>query len=72
MGTVSIEEQMSMIRRGADEILVEAELVEKLESGRPLRVKAGFDPTARDLHLGNTVLINKFRSSRTLGMRFCF
>ena len=49
------------IRRGADELLVEAELVEKLKTGRPLRIKAGFDPTAPDLHLGHTVLINKLR-----------
>ncbi|HEB85505.1 MAG TPA: tyrosine--tRNA ligase [Gammaproteobacteria bacterium] len=52
---------LAQIKRGADEILVESELVEKLESGRRLRVKAGFDPTAPDLHLGHTVLINKLR-----------
>ena len=49
-------EQLTEIRRGAEEILVEEELVERLVSGRPLRVKAGFDPTAPDLHLGHTVL----------------
>jgi len=57
----SVEEQLSVIKRGADEVLVESELVTKLERGEPLRVKAGFDPTAPDLHLGHTVLINKMR-----------
>ena len=57
----SIEEQLEIIQRGADEILVEKELVAKLKEGRPLRIKAGFDPTAPDLHLGHTVLINKLR-----------
>ena len=50
---------LAQIRRGADEILVEAELVERLKAGKPLRVKAGFDPTEPDLNLGNTVMINK-------------
>ena len=49
---------LEFIKRGADELLVEAELVEKLKTGRVLRVKAGFDPTAPDLHLGHTVLFN--------------
>ncbi|HTN30766.1 MAG TPA: tyrosine--tRNA ligase, partial [Pseudomonas sp.] len=57
----SVEEQLALIKRGADEILVESELVNKLRRGKPLRVKAGFDPTAPDLHLGHTVLINKLR-----------
>ncbi|MBL4610638.1 MAG: tyrosine--tRNA ligase, partial [Pseudomonas sp.] len=56
-----VEEQLALIKRGADEILVESELRAKLERGVPLRVKAGFDPTAPDLHLGHTVLINKLR-----------
>jgi tyrosyl-tRNA synthetase len=47
----SIEDALEIIKRGCDELLVEAELIEKLKSGRPLRVKAGFDPTAPDLHL---------------------
>jgi tyrosyl-tRNA synthetase len=60
------------IKRGAEEILVEAELVERLESGRPLRIKAGFDPTAPDLHLGHTVLINKLRQFQELGHEVLF
>ena len=47
--------------RGADEVLIKQELIEKLKEGRPLRIKAGFDPTAPDLHLGHTVLINKLK-----------
>jgi len=58
---------LAQIRRGSEEILVEAELIEKLKNGRPLRVKAGFDPTAPDLHLGHTVLINKLRHFQELG-----
>ncbi len=64
--------QLALIKRGADELLVEAELVEKLKSGRPLRVKAGFDPTAPDLHLGHTVLINKLRNFQDLGHHVMF
>ena len=56
---VNIQLQLAVIKRGADELLIEAELVEKLrlsiKSGQPLRIKAGFDPTAPDLHLGHTV-----------------
>ncbi|MGC2164812.1 MAG: tyrosine--tRNA ligase, partial [Gallionella sp.] len=52
---------LDQIRRGSSELLLEAELLEKLTLGRPLRVKAGFDPTAPDLHLGHTVLLNKMR-----------
>ena len=63
----SIEEQLEVIQRGADEILVEKDLVAKLKEGRPLRIKAGFDPTAPDLHLGHTVLINKLRQFQDLG-----
>ncbi len=58
----SVEEQLALIQRGADEILVEAELVAKLKRGQPLRIKAGFDPTAPDLHLGHTVLIKGIRN----------
>ena len=68
----SVEESLERIRRGADEILVEKELVSKLEQGRPLRVKAGFDPTAPDLHLGHTVLINKMRQFQDLGHEVMF
>lgn len=68
----SIEEQLALIKRGIEEILVEDELVEKLKSGKPLRIKAGFDPTAPDLHLGHTVLINKLRHFQTLGHKVIF
>ncbi len=63
----SIEDALAQIRRGTDEILVESELIKKLESGRSLKIKAGFDPTAPDLHLGHTVLINKLRQFQDLG-----
>ena len=68
----SVEEQLALIKRGAHEILVESELVEKLKRGQPLRIKAGFDPTAPDLHLGHTVLINKLRQFQTLGHQVIF
>jgi tyrosyl-tRNA synthetase len=68
----SIEEQLEIIQRGADEILVEKDLVAKLKEGRPLRIKAGFDPTAPDLHLGHTVLINKLRQFQDLGHEVLF
>jgi tyrosyl-tRNA synthetase len=69
---MDIDSQLALIRRGAGELLIEAELVEKLKSGRPLRVKAGFDPTAPDLHLGHTVLINKLRHFQELGHHVMF
>ncbi len=62
-----MQEQLEIIRRGATEILVEKELIEKLQLKRPLRIKAGFDPTAPDLHLGHTVLINKMRQFQDIG-----
>jgi len=65
-------DELAQIKRGADEILVEAELVERLRSGKQLRVKAGFDPTAPDLHLGHTVLINKLRQFQVLGHEVLF
>jgi tyrosyl-tRNA synthetase len=68
----SIEESLEIIKRGCDDLLVEAELVEKLKSGRPLRVKAGFDPTAPDLHLGHAVLLNKMRQLQDLGHQAIF
>ncbi len=70
--SLSIEEQLEIIQRGADEILVEKELIAKLKEGRPLRIKAGFDPTAPDLHLGHTVLINKLRQFQDLGHEVLF
>lgn len=63
---------LELIKRGADELLIEADLIEKLKTGRPLRVKAGFDPTAPDLHLGHTVLINKLRHFQELGHQVLF
>ncbi len=63
---------LEVIKRGCDELLVEAELVERLKTGHPLRVKAGFDPTAPDLHLGHTVLINKLRQLQGLGHHIIF
>jgi tyrosyl-tRNA synthetase len=67
-----IESQLALIKRGTDELLIEADLVERLKSGRPLRIKAGFDPTAPDLHLGHTVLINKLRHFQDLGHHVMF
>jgi tyrosyl-tRNA synthetase len=69
---IPVQEAMAEIRRGADEILVEKELIEKLESGKPLRIKAGFDPTAPDLHLGHTVLLNKLKQFQDLGHHILF
>jgi len=65
-------DELARIKRGADEILVEAELVDRLKGDKPLRVKAGFDPTAPDLHLGHTVLINKLRQFQDLGHEVLF
>tara|TARA_R110001583_G_scaffold195341_1_gene371941 strand:- start:60575 stop:61774 length:1200 start_codon:yes stop_codon:yes gene_type:complete len=67
-----VQAAIELIKRGVDELLIESELVEKLKSGRPLRVKAGFDPTAPDLHLGHTVLINKLRHFQELGHQVMF
>jgi tyrosyl-tRNA synthetase len=67
-----INEALRLIRRGTDEILLEADLVERLKTGRRLRVKAGFDPTAPDLHLGHTVLITKLRQFQGLGHEVLF
>ncbi len=63
---------IELIKRGTDTLLLEVELIERLKSGRPLRVKAGFDPTAPDLHLGHTVLINKLRHFQDLGHQIQF
>ncbi|HNQ03940.1 MAG TPA: tyrosine--tRNA ligase [Thiobacillaceae bacterium] len=67
-----MQEALDVIKRGCDELLVEAELVEKLKAGRILRVKTGFDPTAPDLHLGHTVLLNKMRQIQDLGHQVVF
>jgi len=68
----STKEAIELITRGTEEILVEEELKKKLDSGKKLNVKAGFDPTAPDLHLGHTVLINKLRQFQTLGHNIIF
>jgi len=68
----SVAEQLAIIQRGAEEILVEKELIEKLETGQPLKIKAGFDPTAPDLHFGHTVLLNKLKQFQDLGHEILF
>jgi tyrosyl-tRNA synthetase len=68
----NINQALAIIKRGADELLIEQELIEKLKTGKPLRVKAGFDPTAPDLHLGHTVLLNKLRQFQDLGHQVLF
>src|SRR5579872_6178484 len=65
-------EQIAELHRGAHEVLVSAELVKKLQRGKPLKVKAGFDPTAPDLHLGHTVLLNKMRQFKQMGHEVIF
>ncbi|TCJ20412.1 tyrosine--tRNA ligase [Parasulfuritortus cantonensis] len=70
--TGAVAESLAVIKRGCEELLLEAELVTKLKRGKPLRVKAGFDPTAPDLHLGHTVLINKLRQFQELGHEVMF
>jgi tyrosyl-tRNA synthetase len=65
-------DQLAELRRGTEDILVEKELEERLASGRPLRIKAGFDPTAPDLHIGHTVLINKMRQFQAFGHEVIF
>jgi tyrosyl-tRNA synthetase len=69
---VDLETQLAIIKRGAVEIVPEEELIAKLKRGRPLRVKAGFDPTAPDLHLGHTVLIQKMKQFQELGHEVIF
>ena len=66
------QETLDLIKRGSDELLLETELKQKLALGRPLRIKAGFDPTAPDLHLGHTVLLNKMRQLQDLGHHALF
>ncbi len=68
----AIDESLSIIKRGSEEILIEEDLIKKLKEDRPLRIKAGFDPTAPDLHLGHTVLINKLRQFQDLGHEVLF
>ncbi|MFZ1326421.1 MAG: tyrosine--tRNA ligase [Candidatus Contendobacter sp.] len=68
----TLTESLEIIKRGAVDLLLEAELIDRLKAGRPLRVKTGFDPTAPDLHLGHTVLINKMRQFQELGHHVMF
>jgi tyrosyl-tRNA synthetase len=72
MKMVDIKEQLEIIRRGSDEILIESELLQKLKKKTPLKIKAGFDPTAPDLHLGHAVLLNKLRQFQDLGHEVYF
>ena len=67
-----ISQALAEIKRGADEILPEEDLIKKLEEGKPLKIKAGFDPTAPDLHLGHTVLLNKLKTFQDLGHEVIF
>ncbi len=67
-----IEQSIAIIKRGTEEILLEKDLIDKLKSGKKLKIKAGFDPTAPDLHLGHTVLINKLRQFQDLGHEILF
>src|SRR3954469_20992875 len=69
---MSQDSQLDVIRRGADELIVQDDLERKLSRGKPLRVKAGFDPTAPDLHLGHTVVLNKMRQFQDLGHHVMF
>ena len=69
---MDIKEQLEIIKRGSDEILIESELILKLKKGVPLKIKAGFDPTAPDLHLGHAVLLNKLRQFQDLGHEVYF
>jgi len=72
MNQPSLDEQLALLERGVDEILLRDELIERLKLGRPLKIKAGFDPTAPDLHLGHTVLLNKMRQFQDLGHEVTF
>ena len=69
---IDVDDQLTQIVRGSSELLVKSELIERIKTGRPLRVKAGFDPTAPDLHLGHTVLLNKLRHFQELGHHVMF
>ena len=69
---LDIAHQLAVFKRGADELIVEAELAAKLERGKPLRIKEGFDPTRPDLHLGHTVQFNKLRQLQDLGHNIIF
>ena len=70
--TSDLDHQLSVFKRGADELIVEAELLDKLRRGKPLRIKEGFDPTRPDLHLGHTIQFNKLRQLQELGHHIIF
>jgi tyrosyl-tRNA synthetase len=72
MSAVDVATQLATVKRGADEVLVESELATKLARGRPLRIKLGLDPTAPDIHLGHTVVLNKMRQMQDLGHQVIF
>ena len=69
---MDIQQQLAIIKKGVDELLLENELIEKLKQNRPLRVKLGFDPTAPDLHLGHAVVLTKMRQLQDLGHHIMF
>ena len=69
---IDVAHQLAVFKRGADELLVEAEVAEKLKRGKPLRIKLGLDPTAPDIHLGHTVVLNKMRQMQDLGHQVIF
>ena len=70
--TDRVDEALAVIKRGCDELIVEEEMARKLQTGRALRIKLGLDPTAPDLHLGHTVVINKLRHFQELGHQVQF
>jgi tyrosyl-tRNA synthetase len=70
--STNLDEQLRELKRGAVHLIQEADLIKKIRRGKPLRVKAGFDPTAPDLHLGHTVLINKLRQFQQFGHEVIF
>ncbi len=72
MSDIAVNDLLQVVKRGCDELIVEKELTEKLATGKKLRIKAGFDPTAPDLHLGHTVLLNKMRQLQDLGHHALF
>ena len=70
--SLDVSGQLAVFKRGADELIVEAELADKIARGKPLRIKEGFDPTRPDLHLGHTVQFNKLRQLQDLGHHIIF
>src|SRR5512134_2651519 len=68
----TVSEALELIKRGSEELIVEEELAQKLARGKPLRIKLGLDPTAPDIHLGHTVVLNKMRQMQELGHQVIF